>query len=166
MLNAGGTARCSMVASPVAVLWQVTTYTRDRARSRKRNAHGRLASSARSFLFLLYLSFSHRKRQVFNQISSVGSMIQEVNLVETSIAMRSLQKTKLSPLAEKYGWDVKWNTSINDIPRDTSVYTIIIAHEFFDALPFHLLQVKCFPLGRLSINLTISRKPIKDGKKS
>ena len=140
MLKFVRVACCSVAAVPVAILWQVTPHTRDRARSRTRNAYGGFASSACSF-FLRYLSFSHPERQVFNQIPSVGSMLQEVNLVETSVAMQSLQKAKLSALAEKHGWDVKWHTSINDIPRDTSVFTMILAHEFFDALPFHLLEV-------------------------
>ncbi|RXW25505.1 hypothetical protein EST38_g304 [Candolleomyces aberdarensis] len=64
-----------------------------------------------------------------------------VHFVETSQALRSVQERLQS--SPHYG-DVKlhWYNSITEIPRSPSEYTILVAHEFFDALPIHVLQKK------------------------
>ena len=36
---------------------------------------------------------------------------------------------------------VHWHTSIGKIPPSSTEYTMLVAHEFFDALPIHVLQV-------------------------
>ncbi|KAJ7112003.1 DUF185-domain-containing protein [Mycena epipterygia] len=63
-----------------------------------------------------------------------------VHLVETSPALRALQETKLSPSAQKYGCKLQWHDSIDQISPSSKEYTMVIAHEFFDALPFHLIE--------------------------
>jgi len=55
--------------------------------------------------------------------------------------MRSIQSEKLMPLSQKDGWQLFWHDSIDDIPQDAGEYTMLLAHEFFDALPIHLLEV-------------------------
>jgi NADH dehydrogenase [ubiquinone] 1 alpha subcomplex assembly factor 7 len=55
--------------------------------------------------------------------------------------MRALQSQKLVPLSRKGGWELLWHDSIDDIPQDSDEYTMLLAHEFFDALPIHLLEV-------------------------
>lgn len=35
-----------------------------------------------------------------------------------------------------------WHNSIKEIPTSASEYTMLIAHEFFDALPVHIFQVR------------------------
>ncbi|TFK40204.1 S-adenosyl-L-methionine-dependent methyltransferase [Crucibulum laeve] len=62
-----------------------------------------------------------------------------VHLVETSLTMRSLQEKKLESHREAK-INVHWHNSISEIPLTESKYTMLIAHEFFDALPIHLLQ--------------------------
>jgi SAM-dependent MidA family methyltransferase len=52
-----------------------------------------------------------------------------VHLVETSPALRRKQSDKLADRA-----DVQWHDSLDDIPEGPS---IILANEFFDALPVH-----------------------------
>ncbi|KAH9044050.1 putative S-adenosyl-L-methionine-dependent methyltransferase-domain-containing protein [Lactarius deliciosus] len=48
--------------------------------------------------------------------------------------------------AEETRWDGKnglrihWHDSIDDIPAANGIYTMLVAHEFFDALPFHLIE--------------------------
>lgn len=56
--------------------------------------------------------------------------------------MRSTQKTKLGSLSQTNGWALVWHDAVDSIPHDDSKFTLILAHEFFDALPFHLLQVR------------------------
>jgi NADH dehydrogenase [ubiquinone] 1 alpha subcomplex assembly factor 7 len=61
-----------------------------------------------------------------------------VHLVETSPAMRALQQAKL----ERSNIEIHWHNSINEITFSPSEYTMLVAHEFFDALPIHILQVR------------------------
>ena len=60
-----------------------------------------------------------------------------VHLVETSLAMRELQKAKLTGRNIK----VHWHDLLGEIQPSTEEYTMLVAHEFFDALPFHVVQV-------------------------
>ncbi|KAL0954930.1 hypothetical protein HGRIS_003863 [Hohenbuehelia grisea] len=54
-------------------------------------------------------------------------------LVETSPHMRELQRYNIQ-------WPIKWFNSIEEITPVPYVFTMVIAHEFFDALPMHILQ--------------------------
>ncbi|KAI0701907.1 S-adenosyl-L-methionine-dependent methyltransferase [Cerioporus squamosus] len=82
----------------------------------------------------------HDMLRVFSQFPAARSVVEEIHLVETSPAMRSAQEAKLGPLAQSNGWNLTWRDAIDDIPHDASKFTLVVAHEFFDALPFHLLQ--------------------------
>ncbi|KDR78957.1 hypothetical protein GALMADRAFT_244641 [Galerina marginata CBS 339.88] len=62
-----------------------------------------------------------------------------IHLVETSPAMRDLQSTRLTA-GERPNVRLHWHNSINEIPPSASEYTMLVAHEFFDALPTHILQ--------------------------
>lgn len=58
--------------------------------------------------------------------------------------MSALQSAKLQPLAQKGGFKLEWHGALEDVPaasQDDNVYTMLIAHEFFDALPINLLEV-------------------------
>ena len=61
-----------------------------------------------------------------------------VHLVETSLAMRALQQAKL----ERSNIEIHWHNSIDEVTFSPSEYTMLVAHEFFDALPIHILQVR------------------------
>ncbi|TFK90509.1 DUF185-domain-containing protein [Polyporus arcularius HHB13444] len=82
----------------------------------------------------------HDMLRVFSQFPAARSATEEIHLVETSPAMRSAQEAKLGPLAQSNGWNLSWRDAVDDIPHDASRFTLVVAHEFFDALPFHLLQ--------------------------
>jgi NADH dehydrogenase [ubiquinone] 1 alpha subcomplex assembly factor 7 len=77
-----------------------------------------------------------------------------VHLVETSEALRGVQSKKLGcvPASESdkpYSTllnskvRVEWHDSLTEIERREDVFTMLVAHEFFDALPVHVVQV-CF----------------------
>ncbi|KAI8980089.1 DUF185-domain-containing protein [Trametes punicea] len=83
--------------------------------------------------------------RVFSQFPAARSATKEIHLVETSPKMRSAQEAKLSPLAERHSWRLHWHDALDQIKCDNSKFTLVLAHEFFDALPFHLLQV-CVPI--------------------
>lgn len=84
--------------------------------------------------------------------------------MESSSAMKLAQEKTLQPFAQENNWKLHWHNSVDDIPRCTETYTMILAHEFFDALPFHLLEVWSHPfIG--STSLTVNRKRTTVGKK-
>ena len=65
--------------------------------------------------------------------------------METSHPLRSVQEQALKPLAEKFGWSIQWHDNLDAIAPTNKQYTMILAHEFFDALPFHLIEVSFLP---------------------
>lgn len=59
--------------------------------------------------------------------------------------MRALQQAKLSS-NKQLDIEIHWHDSINEITSSPSEYTMLVAHEFFDALPIHILQVRRYPV--------------------
>ena len=57
--------------------------------------------------------------------------------------MRALQQAKLNS-DKRHNVEIHWHHSINEISSSSSEYTMLVAHEFFDALPIHILQVRQF----------------------
>ncbi|KAK0480196.1 S-adenosyl-L-methionine-dependent methyltransferase [Armillaria novae-zelandiae] len=68
------------------------------------------------------------------------SALKRVHLVETSPSMRALQNDNLLTFSQKGGWDLAWNESIDEIEPSSGDYTMLVAHEFFDALPVSMLE--------------------------
>ncbi|KAG7098953.1 hypothetical protein E1B28_000843 [Marasmius oreades] len=61
----------------------------------------------------------------------------QVHLVENSSAMRAMQQKRLG---KQGNLEIQWHASIDSIPPSGDIYTMLMAHEFFDALPFHVLK--------------------------
>ncbi|KAK0205044.1 S-adenosyl-L-methionine-dependent methyltransferase [Desarmillaria ectypa] len=76
--------------------------------------------------------------RVFQQFAKKA--LKRVHLVETSPSMRTLQNDNLLPFSQKGGWDLAWNESIDEIEPSSGDYTMLVAHEFFDALPVSMLE--------------------------
>ncbi|KIM40573.1 hypothetical protein M413DRAFT_164154 [Hebeloma cylindrosporum] len=75
--------------------------------------------------------------RVFSRLIPDKTKPISVHLVETSPTMRATQKANI---ISGTNVQVHWHTSIGEIlPRSTE-YTMLVAHEFFDALPIHILQ--------------------------
>lgn len=68
------------------------------------------------------------------------SALKRVHLVETSPSMQALQNDNLLSFSQKGGWDLAWNESIDEIEPSSGDYTMLVAHEFFDALPVSMLE--------------------------
>jgi NADH dehydrogenase [ubiquinone] 1 alpha subcomplex assembly factor 7 len=69
--------------------------------------------------------------------------LQDIHLVETSPAMRALQKEKLHSSVKEAGCQLHWHDSIDAIPP-SDAFPMVVAHEFFDALPVHMLRVSLY----------------------
>ncbi|KAK1220837.1 hypothetical protein PQX77_016357 [Marasmius sp. AFHP31] len=74
--------------------------------------------------------------RVISQLTKPLKTEVEVDLVETSSSMRAMQEARLG----EQGWDIHWHDSLDSISPSSEAYTMLVAHEFFDALPFHVLK--------------------------
>lgn len=55
--------------------------------------------------------------------------------------MRKSQAESLKAFASS-GLEVSWVSALEEIPHNCNeTFTMLLAHEFFDALPIHILQV-------------------------
>jgi NADH dehydrogenase [ubiquinone] 1 alpha subcomplex assembly factor 7 len=80
--------------------------------------------------------------QTLSQLPHSRASIKHVHLVESSLSLRAVQQKKLEPWDGKNGLKIHWHDSIDDIPASNGIYTMLVAHEFFDALPFHFIEVR------------------------
>ncbi|KAH7926067.1 DUF185-domain-containing protein [Leucogyrophana mollusca] len=78
--------------------------------------------------------------RVISQFKNLRDKLGSVHLVETSTAMREMQQNKLYTASQNLGCNIVWHDSVEDIPHDEEQYTMLVAHEFFDALPVHVLE--------------------------
>lgn len=68
---------------------------------------------------------------------STRKAVTGIHLIETSPFMRSLQATNIAFPKEH----LHWYDSIEDVPvAADNEFTMVVAHEFFDALPINILQ--------------------------
>ncbi|KAK7031216.1 hypothetical protein VNI00_013632 [Paramarasmius palmivorus] len=74
--------------------------------------------------------------RVIGQLTRTFKTEVQVHLVETSSSMRMMQQEKLGDQS----WSLQWYDSVDSVPQSSEFYTMLVAHEFFDALPFHVLQ--------------------------
>ncbi|KAI6123548.1 S-adenosyl-L-methionine-dependent methyltransferase [Pisolithus croceorrhizus] len=78
--------------------------------------------------------------RVFRQFPASRTKLTNVHLIETSPAMRTLQESKLKHAVHGGSPAIVWHDAVDDIPPSPDTYTMLVAHEFFDALPVHLIE--------------------------
>ncbi|KAN0134514.1 putative S-adenosyl-L-methionine-dependent methyltransferase domain containing protein, partial [Lactarius tabidus] len=83
---------------------------------------------------------AHETLQTLSQLPRSRASIKHVHLVESSPSLRAVQQKKLESWDGKNGLRIHWHDSIDDVPGTNGIYTMLVAHEFFDALPFHLIE--------------------------
>ena len=109
--------------------------------------------------FLRTLRLSDDIFQTLSQLPQSRASIKHVHLVESSPSLRAVQQKKLEPWDGKNGLKIHWHDSIDDVPTANGIYTMLVAHEFFDALPFHLIEVRAFNLFRPRILTLLENAP-------
>jgi hypothetical protein len=102
---------------------------------------------------------SLNRSQTLSQLSHSRTSVKRVHLVESSLALRAVQEKKLQAWGGngKSGLELHWHHSVEDIPTTDGVYTMLVAHEFFDALPFHLIEVRLRHLHRCQTHTLIEK---------
>ncbi|KAI9508435.1 DUF185-domain-containing protein [Russula earlei] len=78
--------------------------------------------------------------RTLSQFPHTWGSVKHAHLVESSPALRAVQEKKLQAWDGEHGLKLHWHDSIDDVPEADGVYTMLVAHEFFDALPFHLIE--------------------------
>ncbi|SRR6266550_5040874 len=91
-----------------------------------------------------------------SQLTSRESPLKHLHLIESSRAMRSLQEQKLQSSVQKLGCAVSWHDTLEELQPSPDMFTMLIAHEFFDALPIHIIQV-CTLRYQLLLGLILKR---------
>ncbi|KAF8556235.1 DUF185-domain-containing protein [Imleria badia] len=78
--------------------------------------------------------------RVVRQLPAARTSLDSVHLVETSPTMRALQRTTLRTAHERARIAFSWHDALDEIPRRDDRFTMLVAHEFFDALPVHVIE--------------------------
>lgn len=80
----------------------------------------------------------HDVLRTINQFSDVQSKLKSATLVEVSQKLQQLQKTKL----KEFPCDIDWISSVDQFDSEicNGTSTVVLAHEFFDALPIHAFK--------------------------
>ncbi|KAG6837390.1 hypothetical protein H0H93_010549 [Arthromyces matolae] len=97
------------------------------------------------------------------ETNKTGVHLKEINLVEASPAMRSIQEDKLRVFADSTGCELIWHDTLSSI-KPSNDFTMIVAHEFFDALPFYSIQKTQGGWREVMVASTLD--PIKDPRSS
>ncbi|KAF8121754.1 S-adenosyl-L-methionine-dependent methyltransferase [Boletus edulis] len=76
--------------------------------------------------------------RVVHQLPAVRPHLDSVHLVETSPTMRAFQRTTLRTAPDSEGRvALMWHDALDEVPHRDDLFTMLVAHEFFDALPVH-----------------------------
>ena len=94
--------------------------------------------------------------QTLSTFPGIKDAIKRVHLVDNSEKMRAIQAEKLGKRCADLGIELTWNDQFDDVHPCSSdctqhkwtgltaadEYTMFIAHEFFDAMPINLFEVR------------------------
>ncbi|KAL5634726.1 hypothetical protein ACGC1H_002685 [Rhizoctonia solani] len=76
--------------------------------------------------------------RTLESIGQTRGRVQAVHLVETSVRLQEEQKNRLGARIPETL--LHWHDRVEDIPKDDNAFTLLVAHEFFDAIPIHIIE--------------------------
>jgi NADH dehydrogenase [ubiquinone] 1 alpha subcomplex assembly factor 7 len=79
--------------------------------------------------------------QVLKQLPAARGKLKSIHLVESSVTMRALQEGKLRKTSEEGNFEIMWHDAIEEIEHEEGIFTMLVAHEFFDVLPVNVIEV-------------------------
>ncbi|KAH9463746.1 hypothetical protein MJO28_008107 [Puccinia striiformis f. sp. tritici] len=101
--------------------------------------------------------------RTFKSIKAFNDVDFSIHFIENSQFMRDLQEQKLSPFNDLNG-KVCWFDRIEQVGKVDDQWTMVIGHEFFDALPVHIFQKT--PMGFREVMIDINNADMSPTDKS
>ncbi|PLW25454.1 hypothetical protein PCASD_23797 [Puccinia coronata f. sp. avenae] len=101
--------------------------------------------------------------RTFKSIKAFNHVDFSIHLVENSLFMRELQEQKLFSFDNLQG-KISWFDRIDQVGKVDDQWTMVIAHEFFDALPVHIFQKT--PMGFREVMVDINNADMSPSDKS
>ncbi|KZT53517.1 DUF185-domain-containing protein [Calocera cornea HHB12733] len=78
--------------------------------------------------------------RTFWSFGDISLSLETLHMVENSEFMRRLQRDALRESLGTHDMQLKWHNDLEEIDTDPSIYTMVVAHEFFDAMPVDMLE--------------------------